>query len=299
MSAAGSRAGAFFVLAIGVLAVSTSAILVRYAQAEPVPPLAVAALRLAFAAALLTPFAAWTKHREISALTRGDLGLGLLAGLLLALHFGTWISSLYFTSIPASVALATTNPLWIAAASWIIFKEKPSLNLLAGIAAALAGTLCIFANNEGVSAQAPQPLLGNSLALFSAVAISGYLLIGRRLRARLSLLPYVWIVYGGAALVLLAACLLAGVPLLGHSASTYGLILLMALGPQLLGHTAFNWALQRLAPAVIALAILGEPVGSALLAWLLFGETLSPVQLLGFGLVLGGIYLGARPARGS
>lgn len=299
MSAAGGRAGAFVVLGIGVLAVSTSAILVRYAQAEPVPPLAVAALRLAFAAALLTPFAALGKRQEISALTRGDLGLGLLAGLLLALHFGTWISSLYFTSIPASVALATTNPLWIAAASWIIFKEKPSLNLLAGIAAALAGTLFIFGNNEGASAQAPQPLLGNSLALFSAVAISGYLLIGRRLRARLSLLPYVWIVYGGAALALLAACLLAGVPLLGHSANTYGLILLMALGPQLLGHTAFNWALQRLAPAVIALAILGEPVGSALLAWLLFGETLSPVQLLGFALVLGGIYLGARPARGS
>lgn len=297
MHEAGGRARALLVLGIGVLAVSTSAILVRYTQAEPVSPLAVAALRLAFAAALLTPLAALAKRREIAAVARRDLGLGLLAGLLLALHFGTWISSLYFTSIPASVALATTNPLWIAAASWLLFKEKPGFNLLAGIAAALAGTLLIFANGAQGSGPAPQPLLGNGLALFSAVAISGYLLIGRGLRARLSLLPYVWIVYGAAALALLAACLVAGVPLMGYSATTYGLILLMALGPQLLGHTAFNWALQRLKPAVIALAILGEPLGSAILAWLLFGETLAPWQMVGFALVLGGIYLGARTER--
>jgi len=297
-SSRASRSSAFLVLAIGVLAVSTSSILVRYAQAEAVTPLAIAAFRLAFAAALLTPFAALGKREELASLSRRDLLLGALAGLLLAVHFGTWISSLFFTSIASSVALATTNPLWIALASWLIFKEKPGWGLLAGIAAALAGTFLIFADSGESSAGAPAPLLGNSLALLSSVAISGYLLIGRRLRAHVSLLSYVWIVYGAAALALLSACIVSGQPLIGLSATTYVLILLMALGPQLLGHTAFNWALQRLKPAVIALAILGEPIGSALLAWLLFGETLAPLQMAGFALVLCGIYLGARPERG-
>ncbi len=297
-SSGASGSSAFLVLAIGVVAVSTSSILVRYAQAETVTPLAIAALRLGFAAALLTPLAALGKREELAALSRRDLLLGLAAGVLLAVHFGTWISSLFYTSIASSVALATTNPLWIALASWLIFKEKPGWGLLAGIAAALAGTLFIFAESGERSASAPAPLLGNSLALLSAVAISGYLLIGRRLRAHISLLSYVWIVYGAAALGLIAACLLSGDRLVGLSGTTYVLILLMALGPQLLGHTAFNWALQRLKPAVIALAILGEPVGSAFLAWLLFGETLAPLQMVGFALVLCGIYIGARPERG-
>jgi drug/metabolite transporter (DMT)-like permease len=297
VSAARAGSAPFAVLAVGVVAVSTSSILVRYAQAETVTPLAIAALRLLFAALLLTPFAAIGKREELARLTRRDLLLGVLAGLLLAVHFASWITSLYYTSIASSVALATTNPLWIAVASWLIFDERPGWRLLVGIGAALLGTLCIFATGPGAASHAPNPLLGNALALGSAVAISGYLLIGRRLRARLSLLPYVWVVYGSAALALVAAGMASGQPLAGLSGMTYFLILLMALGPQLLGHTAFNWALQRLAPAVIALAILGEPVGSALLAWLLFGEILSPLQLTGFALVLAGIYVGARPPK--
>ncbi|MEK7736639.1 MAG: EamA family transporter [Pseudomonadota bacterium] len=187
------KSWAYAALGLGVLVVSSSSILVRYAQGAGVPSLSIAALRLALAALLLTPLALARASGEIRALSRRDSVLALLAGSLLAAHFATWISSLAYTSVASSTVLVTTNPIWIALASMLIFRERMRKGLVVAIGIALGGSaLIFFADSGGGGAGAgivqPNPLLGNSLALLGALSVSGYFLIGRELRRRLSLL---------------------------------------------------------------------------------------------------------------
>lgn len=286
----------YAVLAGGVLIVSSASILIRFAQELGVPSLSLAAWRLTLAALILTPLVLTRARDELATLAPREFGLAILAGAFLAVHFATWIASLAYTSVAASTVLVTTNPIWIAAASWLLFRERPGAGLAAGIALALLGSVAIFAAGAG-SPGGGDPALGNALALIGSIMVSGYLLIGRSLRRRLSLLAYIWLVYGAAAGVLLIAVLASGGPMLGLTTTAYAILLALAVGPQLGGHTAFNWALRYLSPAFIAIAILGEPVGAALLAFLMLGERVAPLELAGFVLLLVGIYCAARSER--
>ncbi len=282
------------VLAGGVAVVSTASILIRYAQAEGASSLAIAAGRLAIAAAVLTPLALPKLWRELSALSARQLLLCAASGLLLAIHFWAWIASLEYTSVASSTALVTTNPLWVALASTWLLRERPGIATLTGIALTVAGSGAIFASDASVERTAASPVLGNSLALAGAVAASGYLLIGRALRATVGLAVYVWTAYATAAALLLAALLVLGGEPLQISGLAWWFIAALAIGPQLLGHTAFNWALRRLSATFVAIAILGEPIGSALLAYALLGERFETLQLAGFVLLLAGIFIAAR-----
>ena len=290
-----SRALRFLVLGFGVVVVSFAAILIRFAHAEGASSLVIAAGRLTIAALVLAPFACWRAGTEMLRLPARVLGMCLLSGAMLAVHFWAWITSLEHTSVASSTALVTTNPLWVALASAILLRERPGRAALAGIALTLAGSVLIFAADAGRSPE-PQasPLLGNILALVGAVAASGYLLVGRALRARVSLFAYIWIAYSSAALMLLAAAAAADDTLLPLSPGAWLLIAALALGPQLIGHTSFNWALRSLSATFVAVAILGEPVGSAILAYLLLGEGFGAVQLWGFVILLAGIFIAAR-----
>lgn len=283
----------YLVLFAGVLVASTASIMVRFAQEAGVPSLTIAAGRLVLAALLLTPLAWARVGAELRALSQRDLALALAAGAFLAVHFASWISSLAFTSIASSAALVATNSLWVGLASLLLFRERLSAAALAGIGVTLLGTLLIGLSDSASSTQ-PNPTLGNLLALLGAATVSGYLLIGRDLRRRLSVLAYIYVVYSTAALILLVWAALAGQPVLGFPPYAYALILALALGPQLLGHTAFNYALSAISATFVAVAILGEPIGSALLALVLFNEAFAPLQLAGFVLLLLGIYLASR-----
>jgi drug/metabolite transporter (DMT)-like permease len=282
------------VLAIGVAVVSTASILIRFAQAEGVPSLSIAATRLALAALVLLPFA-WVRSRgEIAALAARDLALAFASGALLAFHFWSWITSLQYTSVASSTVLVTTNPLWVGLASVVLLGEKLSSAAVAGLILSLLGMLVTFAAEPEVAAPGSNAPLGNALALIGAVCASGYLLIGRALRSRVSLVAYVALAYASAAMLLCLAALLAGAPLLAHGAPAWLFLVLLALGPQLIGHTTFNWSLRHLSATFVALAILGEPVGSAILAWLILDEGFTSAQLAGFALLLAGIFLAAR-----
>lgn len=294
----------YLVLTGGVLIVSTASILIRLAQQQGVGSLTIAAGRLGLAALVLTPIAWSRAGKELRALSKRDYWLGGLSGLFLAVHFATWISSLAFTSVASSAALVSTNPLWVGLASLFLLKEKLARGALLGIGLTFVGSLLIVLSDAGATAQThfTAPLLGNSLALTGAVAITGYFLIGRNLRQRLSLLAYIWLAYTSAAIFLLLASQfshqLGGQGVVGLTPLAYLLLLGLALGPQLLGHTSFNWALRHLSATFVAVAILGEPIGSALLAWLLFGESFATLQLAGFVLLLLGIYVAARNEAG-
>lgn len=291
---------AYLVLGIAVLIVSSAAIFIRFAQADGVASLAIAAWRLTIAAVVLAPVVMLRHREEIASLPRRSWLFGVASGLFLALHFAAWISSLAYTSVASSLALVSTNPVWIALASWLLFRERLGAGLLLGIAAAVGGSALIFASDTGAgaAATASNPMLGNTLAMLGSITVCGYLLIGRRLRASVSLLPYVWLVYTSAAIFLMLGAAAADVPLGGYSFLGWGCLLVLALGPQLLGHSAFNWALGHVSATFIAIVTLGEPIGSALLAWMIFGESFATLQLAGFVLLLAGIYLAGRGERG-
>ncbi len=282
-------------LGVGVVVVSFAAILIRFAHAESASSLAIAAVRLTVAAVVLAPFAWLRAGGEMLRLPRRELGLCILSGALLALHFWAWITSLEHTSVASSTALVTTNPLWVALASAIFLRERPGSAALAGIVLTLAGSVLIFAADANrMSGPEASPILGNALALVGAIAASGYLLVGRALRSRVSLMAYIWLAYSTAAVLLLTAAMATGVPLMSLSGTAWAFMIALALGPQLIGHTTFNWALRRLTATFVAVAILGEPVGSALLAYFIFGEHFSALQFAGFALLLFGIFVAAR-----
>lgn len=296
----------YLVLFGGVLVAASASILIRLAQEQGVPSSTIAAGRLILAALILLPLALPRALPELRRLGRRDLLLGVASGVVLALHFNAWISSLAYTSVASSVALVATNPLWVALASLLLFRERLDGPTLLGVVLSIAGSALIGLSDSGAQA-APDALLGDGLALLGALAASAYFLIGRELRGRLSLLAYIWLVYSSAALVLLAVASVVGwgsttTPtgqplLLGITLPAWLCLLGLALGPQLLGHTAFNWSLRHLSATFVAVAILGEPIGSALLALLIFDESFAPLQLIGFLLLLGGIATAALSER--
>ena len=282
----------YLVLALGILAVSSAAILISFARQEGVPAVAIAALRLFFASLILFPIATIRARSEWRSLTRTDFALALLSGVLLALHFAFWISSLDYTSVMSSVVLVSTNPLFVGLASIFLLREKLGRGTVIGIAIAALGTALIGLSDLG-SAGA-ESLWGDALALLGAVTVSGYLLIGRRLRQSLSLLGYIGLVYTTAAIVLLGIALAFGANLFSYSVTGYLFVLLLALGPQLIGHSSYNWALKYLSATFITITLLAEPIGATILAIPLLAQTPSPPMIAGGAMILIGIYLAAR-----
>jgi drug/metabolite transporter (DMT)-like permease len=270
--------------------------MIRIAQNEGVASLSIAVWRLGLAAAVLSVLVVSraATRVELGALRAGDWGLAAVSGMFLAAHFACWILSLSYTSIASSAALVATNPIWIALASWLIFRERPGVWLTVGIAAAIGGSVLIFLADARVPVGGANSLLGNILAMLGSLTVCGYLLLGRKLRRTFSLLAYIWIVYSTAAIALVLAAIIAGAALIGFNALAWLCLIALAIGPQLLGHSAFNWALKHVSATFIAVATLAEPIGSALLGWIVFGERFSPLQLAGFVLLLAGIYLASR-----
>jgi drug/metabolite transporter (DMT)-like permease len=281
-------------LVVGVLAVSCSAPLIRLADA---PPFAVALYRNAFAAGILMPLA-WIRHRdELRSLSRSDWGLLTVAGAFLALHFMTFIPSVSLTTVAAATVLVSTSAVFAAAGGKVVFGDAARPTTVAGLVIALIGAILISGGDFRGSTRA---FLGDVLALCGAILVAGYFLTGRSLRRRLSLLVYTGVVYSVCALLLVPAVLLSGTPLTGYEPKVWLLFGLMALGPQILGHTTFNFLLRDVSATVIAVAVMAEPVGASLLALVLFNETPSVIDVLGGLMVLGGIYLGiAGEARRS
>lgn len=292
------RALPMLVLGASVVIVSTSAILIRFALDEGVASLSVAMWRLALAAIILT-FVVAAKpatRAEIAALSLKHAALAVASGIFLAAHFASWIASLSYTSVASSTALVTTNPVWIALVSWLFFRERLHRSIVLGIAAAMLGSALIFLSDARASAASvgSNPMLGNVLAVIGSLTVCGYLLIGRRLRQTFSLLTYIWLVYLSAALTLFACAVAAQVPLVGFTTLAWVCLAGLAIGPQLLGHTGINWSLKHAPATVVAVAILGEPIASALLAWWIFDERFQPLQLAGFSLLLVGIFISTR-----
>lgn len=283
----------YLVLASGVVITSTAAVFIRLAQEAGMPSLAIAAGRLLVASAILLPLAGARAGNELRHLSRRDVFWGVLAGFFLAVHIAAWISSLAYTSVASSTALLSTSPLWTAALAFVLFGERLRRVGLAGVLLTIGGSILIGLSDLSAETltRHPNATLGNLLALLGGLTVAGYVLAGRGLQRRLSTLAYITLAYSSGAVGLLLLLPLSGTTLLGYPSVAYLLVLALALGPQMLGHTALNWSLRSLSATFVTVAVLGEPIIAAALAWPLFGETFAPLQLAGFVLLLGGIYL--------
>jgi len=290
-----------------ILAVSTASIFIRFAQREA-PSLVIAAFRLTFASLILAPVAL-TRHRaELRSMTRRELLLALLSGVFLALHFATWISSLEYTTVASSVVLVSTSPLWVALLAPLVLRERLTRRVLVGMLLALTGGVvialsdaCVWQTGLTCPSLAEfikgEAFFGNFLALAGAWMVAGYLLLGRRLRAKMSLVPYIFVVYSIAAVALIVIMFASGETPLGYSPMTYVWMLLLALIPQLIGHSTYNWALRYMPAALVAVTTLGEPVGSTILAYFILRETPGWVKIGGAAMILAGIWLASKAEK--
>ncbi len=295
----------FVAILFGIIAVSTASIFIRFAQREATS-LVIAAWRLTVASIILVPVAASTHKRELTSLKRGELLLALLSGIFLALHFATWITSLQYTTVASSVVLVSTIPLWVALLSPFTIKEPIRRAVLIGlILALLGGAIVGISDSCSISAgriicpslvnfMHGQAFLGDLLAVCGAIAGAGYLLIGRKLRSKMSLVSYISLVYGMAAIVLVIIMVSARENPFGYSPQIYLWLILLALIPQLIGHSTFNWALGYLSAAYVSITLLGEPIGSTILAYFILQEKPTAIKLVGGGLILVGIYIASR-----
>ncbi len=283
-------------LVVGLVAVSFAPILARYAMGSP--PVLLLALGVAFwrtagGAAVLGPFALRARRR------RGPLPAGrhrqlFVSGAFLAVHFGLFLASLALTTVASASTLATTSPLFVAAGSHLLLDERTSVRTWVGMALSITGAVVVVLGDTAAVRLGARALLGDLLAFGSAVAICGYLLIGRRVRGDVAASTYSAVVYGVAAAALVVVNLAVGTPLLGYDPTQWLAIVGIVVGPQLLGHTVFNTLLSSVSATVVSVVIVAEPVGATLLAWLLFDELPAPLFWLGGPLVLVGVILARR-----
>ncbi|CAN5791680.1 DMT family transporter [soil metagenome] len=274
-------------LVVAVLALSWAGPLVRFTDA---PALAVAAWRLVISVVFIGAVLL-ARRQPMPRLDGRDWAFATAAGVFLAAHFWSWIASLDLTTVSSSVVLVSTQPVFVALLSGALLGERATRRQWLGILIAVGGAMIIAWGDIGLGREA---LTGDLLALAGAVFVSIYYVIGRRLRSAMDLWWYIGIIYGiAAAVLLLAVAAMPDVALTGYGSSDWLIFVALAAGPMMLGHTGINYALRYVRAYVANLAVLGEPVGATLIAWLLpaIAEVPGPQTLAGGVLILAGIGL--------
>ena len=277
-------------IVIGILGISLSSIFVKYSSA---PSAVTAAYRLLWTVTLMSPVVLGKAgiRRELFQVSRKAFFLSCLSGLFLAIHFVLWFESLHHTSVASSTTIVCTEVIWVSLGYCLFLKGKLSAKAMISIAVTLAGSVLIaFAD----SATGGSHLYGDILSLLAAVAVAAYVLLGRVVRETVSTTVYTYIVYSACAAVLLAVCLVQGSSMLAYGASAAIVGLLLAIFSTILGHSIFSWCLKYFSPSLVSASKLCEPVVAAVLAAFLFGEIPAGLQLLGGGLILGGVVYYSR-----
>ena len=287
----------FACMSVGIIAISFASIFIKFC--DDVPSIMIATYRLTISSIILLTIA---KGRGIrfTSFSKKQLLIGVLGGFFLSLHFSFWISSLKFTSVASSVVLVTTNPIFVGLFSYLLFREKQPPELILGIILSFSGSVILAIGDsglQGLSIQNPSFLLGDVLALLGAVMTSGYLMVGSKLREEMDVLSYISMVYTFSACFLLIASVSWGISFTGYKTSSYLYMVLLAIVPQLIGHTAINWSLKHLKTSMVAITILGEPIGASILAYIIFHETIESFQGIGIVLIFLAIIISSRKGR--
>jgi drug/metabolite transporter (DMT)-like permease len=278
-----TRKRMIILLIAGVAAISTSAILIRLADA---PPPVIAFYRMFFGALFFAPLA--LKDLFSQKLKKQHLLSALTAGAFLALHFLLWMTSLKLTSVASSVVLVATQPIWVFLMAAVFLGEKPTGAMWLGLSVAVLGSVLVGSAQSGAGSS---KLAGDLLALGGAVMMAAYFIVARRLRQSLPLALYSALTLGSASIVLALYIMFAGLPWTGYSGRTWIMFVSLALVPTVLGHNTLNWALKYVPATMVSATILGEPLGSTILAVFVLGEVPALREVLGGLITLLGIFL--------
>jgi drug/metabolite transporter (DMT)-like permease len=278
----------YLTLLVATFAVSWASILIKLAGAEPLPT---AFYRMALASIFLLPPAWPSMRRSLKKLSRKEGLLLLLSGLALGFHFATWVTSLFYTTISNSVLIVATQPVFVLAMEAIFLKQKVRTRAVIGMVIAVFGIAMI---SHGDFDLGREYIIGDILALLGAIFAATYLLIGRRLRVNLENLSYIFPVYSIAAIVLLIMSLFSHENLTDYSTNTWLIFLLLALVPTVVGHTLYNWLLKFVPAHMVAMTILGEPIGATLLAIPFFNQIPGKWTIVGGLMILSGIFIVLR-----
>lgn len=276
----------YIAVIIGVIAVSTSAILVKLAGDAPAG--IIAFYRMFFAVVMMAPFVIFKYKNEIKTIPKRDWLLATLSGIFLALHFILWFESLNYTSVASSVVLVTLQPIFAFIGTYFFFGERFSVAAIISMFITLLGSFIIGWGDFQISGLA---LFGDILALLGAITVTGYFLLGQKLRRSLSLTTYTFIVYGISAMTLLLYNIVLGNNFVAYSFDIWGLFIALAIIPTFLGHSLFNWALKWLSTSTISMAVVFEPIGASILAYFILGEVVTSFQWLGGTIVIFGLFL--------
>ncbi len=287
-----------FVLTIGIISISLSAIFIR--MCSDMPSLSIAVFRLTIASLILISIALFKKVK-LKTIEKKDLVLMVLGGFFLAFHLISWITSLKFTSVANSVALVTTNPVFVGLFSVFFLKNKLEKEIVIGIVLSVLGSFLISRGYSGASIETTNHVLGDMLAILGAIFASGYILIGSIVRERVETFEYILVIYTITSIILIAISIFASFTFMkgqsvftGFSPKSYLFVFLLAVVSQLLGHTSFNYVLKFLKPDFVAITILGEPIGASFFAYVIFGERVSIIQLIGMALIFGAVVIASR-----
>jgi drug/metabolite transporter (DMT)-like permease len=271
-------------MVVGVVAVSLSGPLMA---AMVVPPLAISFWRTGLATAALAPAVAGGRRPEVVALRGHRLRLVAVAGVALAVHFGTWVTSLTLTSVASATAIVCLQIAWVVA--WQLLRgERFGATVVVGLVLAFAGVLVVSGVDLTVSTRA---LVGDLLALVGGVAAAAYMVTGSRARQALSTTTYTFVCYGTCALLLAAACLVSGQRLWGYASGQWALLVLVTVTSQLMGHSVFNHLLASTSPMLVSLVLLLEVPGASVLAAAILGQIPPPGAVAGLVVILAGTAL--------
>ncbi|SHG32248.1 DMT family transporter [Ornithinibacillus halophilus] len=276
----------YIAVVVGVISVSTSAVIVKLASGAPAA--IIAQYRLLFAVLLMAPIVLFKYKHEFKYIKKKDWILSTFAGILLAFHFILWFESLNYTSVASSVVLVSLQPIFAFLGTYLFFKERFSPGAIISMVIALFGSIIISWGDFQISGLA---FWGDMLALLGAVAVTGYFLMGQNVRKRLSLMTYTFVVYGISSLTLIIYNLILQNPFVGYPTDHWLLFLALAIFPTFLGHTLFNWAIKWLSTSTISMGIVFEPIGASILAYIILGEKITWEQWLGGTIVIFGLFL--------
>ena len=275
----------YVAIAIGVISVSLSAIFVKLSSAESA---VIAFYRMLFSVLIMSPVFLLKYKSELKLLQKRDWIFSIVAGVFLAFHFILWFESLNYTSVASSTVLVTLQPIFAFVGTYLFFKEKVAFQSIVAVIVAISGSLLISWGDFRVSGAA---LYGDGLALIACAFITGYLLFGQDVRKRLSLMTYTMVVYSVSTITLFFYVVFTGQSFGPYETIDWFWFLMLAIVPNLLGHTLFNWSLKWVSTNTISIAILFEPVGAAILAFFIFNEKLILSQVIGGIIVILGILM--------
>ncbi len=294
---------AYIAIFAAIASISAAAILIRLALDETMPPILITGARLFVATIVLTPITLSRYMPHIKGLSRKEFILACISGLFLAIHFIAWVSSLQYTTVLVSVVIVTTGPIWVAMLEVVFLRIRLSQLVIFGLFIALAGGIFIGLPLSGamiesevgqIAVQQDTTIIGALLSWIGAMAVAVYMLIGRKLRAKLPLIPYIWLVYGIATLVMLIAVIFTSTPVFGFRTEGYLVLLAMGLVPQLIGHSSLNYALEYFPATFVSMFTQLEPIGSAILAYIFFSELPPAQQILGSAIIISGVLIASR-----